>query len=76
MGFARLWQQAVGLVQPAWINAMPGAVFHGPDGQVIQTLALDISEEGLVSGVYVMRNPDKLQHVRATVVAARGDQAV
>ncbi|KGM39177.1 hypothetical protein JY96_01795 [Aquabacterium sp. NJ1] len=74
-GFARLWQQAVGLVQPAWINAMPGAVFHGPDGQVIQTLTLDISEEGLVSGVYVMRNPDKLQHVLAAVITARGDQA-
>ena len=75
-GFARLWQQSASLVHPTWINAMPGAVFHGPDGQVIQTLALDISEEGLVSGVYVMRNPDKLQHLRAAGITARGDQAV
>lgn len=63
-GFSRLWHREAGLVLPAWINAMPGAIFHGADGQVLQTLALEIAAKGHISAIYVMRNPDKLQHVR------------
>lgn len=64
-GFARLWQQKPGVVRPAWINGMPGAIFHGANGEVVQTLVLEITEENRISAVYVMRNPDKLRHVKA-----------
>lgn len=50
-----LWRQAI------LINGMPGWVMVEVDG-ALQTLALDITG-GRVSAVYLMRNPDKLQHV-------------
>jgi RNA polymerase sigma-70 factor (ECF subfamily) len=44
------------------INGLPGFVtIEG--GEVLQTTALQI-EAGRVAGIYVVRNPDKLRHVR------------
>ena len=40
------------------INGLPGYVSIGPDG-VLQTTALQV-EDGAVTAVYVVRNPDKL----------------
>ncbi len=40
----------------------PGAVFAGPQG-VLQTVAFEIRDDGLISAIYVVRNPDKLRHV-------------
>lgn len=45
----------------AFVNGLPGFVTREADG-VLQTTALDI-EDGRVTGVYVVRNPDKLQHL-------------
>lgn len=45
----------------AWINGMPGCVLT-LDGTVIQTTALDVAD-GHIRTVYIVRNPDKLQHV-------------
>lgn len=64
VGFAHLWAQHPGTVQPAIINGLPGAIFIAPEGHVVQTMAIDINADGLVAGLYVTRNPDKLQHVR------------
>ncbi|ABC80517.1 sigma-70 family RNA polymerase sigma factor [Anaeromyxobacter dehalogenans] len=44
----------------AWINGMPGFVVHGPEG--VETLAIEIGD-GLVVGIYAVRNPDKLRHL-------------
>ena len=49
------------LVRVAFINGLPGFVTRESDG-VLQTTALDI-EDGKITGIYVMRNPDKLRHL-------------
>lgn len=49
------------LVRVAFVNGLPGFVTRETDG-VLQTTALDI-EHGKITAVYVVRNPDKLQHL-------------
>jgi len=49
------------LVHTGTINGLPGFVTREADGE-LQTTALEI-EEGKVTAIYVMRNPDKLRHV-------------
>lgn len=49
------------LVRVAFINGLPGFVTRESDG-VLQTTALEI-EDDRITGVYVMRNPDKLRHL-------------
>ncbi len=63
VGFARLWAREPGSIQPAWINGTLGAVFHDALGQVLQTMSIELTEEGLIRAVYVVRNPDKLRHI-------------
>ncbi|BBB11159.1 sigma-70 family RNA polymerase sigma factor [Sphingopyxis sp. FD7] len=43
------------------INGLPGFVTREADGE-LQTTALEI-EDNRITGIYVMRNPDKLRHV-------------
>lgn len=49
------------LVRTTFINGLPGFISLESDGQ-IQTTALDI-EDGKIAAIYVVRNPDKLQHL-------------
>ncbi|MFZ7095185.1 hypothetical protein ACOPJQ_03850 [Luteimonas dalianensis] len=49
------------LVRTAFINGLPGFVTREADG-VLQTTALDI-EDGRITAIYVVRNPDKLRHL-------------
>lgn len=49
------------LVHTGMINGLPGLVTREADGE-LQTTALEI-EDGKITGIYVMRNPDKLRHV-------------
>ncbi|MQA67097.1 MAG: sigma-70 family RNA polymerase sigma factor [Alphaproteobacteria bacterium] len=49
------------LVRTAMINGLPGFVTREADGE-LQTTALEI-EDGKVTAIYVMRNPDKLRHL-------------
>lgn len=49
------------LVRTVFINGLPGFVTRESDGE-LQTTALEI-EDGKITGIYVMRNPDKLRHV-------------
>lgn len=51
------------LVRHAWIDGMPGFVTVEHD-DTVQTTAFWI-EDGLITAIYVMRNPDKLRHVEA-----------
>ena len=43
------------------VNGLPGFVTREADGE-LQTTALDI-EDGQVTAIYIMRNPDKLRHL-------------
>jgi RNA polymerase sigma-70 factor, ECF subfamily len=45
------------------INGLPGFVTREPGG-VLQTTALVI-ENGRISGIYIVRNPDKLRHLES-----------
>lgn len=49
------------LVHTGMINGLPGFVTREADGE-LQTTALEI-EDGKITGIYIMRNPDKLRHV-------------
>jgi RNA polymerase sigma-70 factor (ECF subfamily) len=49
------------LIREGLINGLPGFVTREPDG-LIQTTAFLI-ESGLISAIYVMRNPEKLGHL-------------
>lgn len=49
------------LIRTALINGLPGFVTREADGE-LQTTALDI-EDGMITAIYVVRNPDKLRHL-------------
>jgi RNA polymerase sigma-70 factor (ECF subfamily) len=49
------------LVRAGFVNGLPGFVTEEADGE-LQTTALDI-EDGKVTAIYVVRNPDKLRHL-------------
>ena len=49
------------LIRLAFINGLPGFVTLEADGE-LQTTALDI-DDGRITAIYVMRNPDKLRHL-------------
>lgn len=36
---------------------------HYPDGTPIQTVALEAYDTGRITGIFIVRNPDKLQHL-------------
>jgi RNA polymerase sigma-70 factor (ECF subfamily) len=55
-------RQASELVQVGFVSGLPGFVTREADGE-LQTTALEI-EDGKVCAIYVMRNPDKLKHLR------------
>jgi RNA polymerase sigma-70 factor (ECF subfamily) len=49
------------LVRAGFVNGLPGFISLEADGE-LQTTALDI-EDGKITAIYVMRNPDKLRHL-------------
>lgn len=49
------------LLRTVYINGLPGFITREADGE-IQTTALEIAD-GKIVAIYVMRNPDKLQHL-------------
>ena len=49
------------LVHTGTINGLPGFVTREADGE-FQTTALEI-EDGKITAIYIMRNPDKLRHM-------------
>lgn len=54
-------KHASNLVRTGFINGLPGFVTLEADGE-LQTTALDI-EDGKITAIYVVRNPDKLRHL-------------
>jgi RNA polymerase sigma-70 factor (ECF subfamily) len=53
------------LVRYDLINGLPGFITLEADG-VLQSTALDI-RDGRIAAIYVVRNPDKLRHLEATL---------
>jgi RNA polymerase sigma-70 factor (ECF subfamily) len=49
------------LVRAGFVNGLPGFISLEADGE-LQTTALEI-ENGKITAIYVMRNPDKLRHL-------------
>jgi RNA polymerase sigma-70 factor, ECF subfamily len=49
------------LVRAGFVNGLPGFITLEADGE-LQATALEI-EDGKVTAIYVVRNPDKLRHV-------------
>jgi len=49
------------LVRTGFVNGLPGFITVEAYGE-LQTTALDI-EDGKVTAIYVVRNPDKLRHL-------------
>lgn len=49
------------MVSPLWIDGLPGYVSH-ERGEILQTTALAI-EDGLITAIYITRNPDKLHGI-------------
>jgi len=50
------------LIRVGFVNGLPGFVTLEADGE-LQTTALEI-DDGKITAIYVMRNPDKLKHLR------------
>ncbi len=61
----RLRRGQPSLVQHGFINGLPGFVTREADG-LLQTTALLI-EGDRIKAIYVMRNPDKLQHIHGPI---------
>ena len=71
--FARLADLIVAgsweLVQFGQINGLPGFVTREADG-FLQTTAIQV-EDGRITAIYVVRNPDKLRHLEEGGIAPR-----
>jgi RNA polymerase sigma-70 factor (ECF subfamily) len=66
-GLAQLFERAGSrLVRFGLINGLPGFVSIEP-GDTLQTTALEVGD-GKIAGIYVVRNPDKLHHLRHQAV--------
>lgn len=64
-GLARKYPQPAGVrFTPATVNGLPGFIVHHPDGTPLQTVALEVDDGGRITGIYVVRNPDKLRHLQ------------
>ncbi len=57
------WDGYTASARAVMINGLPGAVIDSPDG--VQTIAFEADAHGKLAAIYIMRNPDKLGHVRA-----------
>lgn len=60
--FGASFLQIGGTVHPQHLNGHPGAIVRDREGNVVNTLALDILD-GQVQTIRAVLNPDKLQHL-------------
>ncbi|GAA1958237.1 RNA polymerase sigma-70 factor [Catenulispora subtropica] len=65
-GLGRLTGRTV--FEPAWINGSPALLVHAEDG--VSVVAMHV-EDGLISGLYVVRNPEKLSRVEQETPMSR-----
>jgi RNA polymerase sigma-70 factor (ECF subfamily) len=56
-------------VEPVHINGWPGLIVR-LNGEIDNVVAMRI-DDGLITGLYVVRNPDKLRHIDREIVMSR-----
>lgn len=61
-GIVQPFLQIGGVIEPREINGQPGAIIRDRDGNVINTMSLEILD-GQVQTIHSVINPEKLQHV-------------
>ncbi|WP_432589341.1 RNA polymerase sigma-70 factor [Streptomyces sp. HD1123-B1] len=66
-GFTRI--SAEGSLRPAQVNGYPALILH-LDGALDTVLAVRVND-GLITGFYAVRNPEKLSHMRHTTPLRR-----
>jgi RNA polymerase sigma-70 factor (ECF subfamily) len=66
-GFRRI--PAGATLRPAQVNGYPALIFR-IDGEIDTVLAVRV-EDGLISGLYAVRNPEKLSHMRSETALRR-----
>ncbi len=52
------------------VNGQPGLIVVGPDGSATDVMTIDVAD-GAIQTVRIVRNPDKLRHLRTRVALAR-----
>ena len=62
VGLLRVGAELGARLEPTWVNGQPGARFLGPDGALINVVALDVLD-GRVQAVRSVVNPEKLGHL-------------
>jgi RNA polymerase sigma-70 factor (ECF subfamily) len=62
VGLLRVGSELGARLEPTWVNGQPGARFLGPDGALINVVALDVLD-GRVQAVRSVVNPEKLGHL-------------
>ncbi|MDG4778764.1 hypothetical protein O7614_03780 [Micromonospora sp. WMMD961] len=65
------WDKVPGLtsLRPAQVNGYPAFIVH-LDGELGTVVAVRI-DDGLVAGIYAVRNPAKLSHMERETVLSR-----
>ena len=66
-GFARL--DAAATLHPAQVNGYPALILR-LDGQIDSVVAVRI-DDGLITGLYSVRNPEKLSHLERETALRR-----
>jgi RNA polymerase sigma-70 factor (ECF subfamily) len=64
LGFARVGARDRLTTEPAIVNGQPGVLVRSPERTVIAALSFDV-EDGRVTAIRSVVNPDKLAHLRA-----------
>jgi RNA polymerase sigma-70 factor (TIGR02957 family) len=67
MGLDRI--AATGSLQPAQVNGYPALIFR-VDGEIDTVIAVRI-DDGLITGLYALRNPEKLSHMEQETTLRR-----
>ena len=67
------WWRADFTMRFGAVNGLPGVIVDAPEGTV-QTTAFEI-EHDRIRALYVVRNPDKLRHLRAAFTPHAGGPA-
>ncbi|MGB2568866.1 RNA polymerase sigma-70 factor [Micromonospora citrea] len=65
------WDKVAGSTswRPAQVNGVPALILH-LDGELDTVLALRV-DDGLITGIYAVRNPEKLSHMERETVLSR-----
>ncbi len=56
-------------VEPTQVNGRPGLILR-LDGELEGVVSMQV-EDGLITGLYIMRNPEKLSHVERKTTLSR-----